>query len=70
MEKGRGNTRLHFYSFNTTFSGRKSQNTRLDSVEAASVFGSVTARGRRGAADMWGSLVSDTEEKARGSNGS
>jgi hypothetical protein len=42
----RGNMRLHFYSSNTTLSGRRSQITRLDTVEAASVSGSVTARGR------------------------
>jgi hypothetical protein len=52
------------------FLGRKSRNTRLDSVAVVFVSGSVTTRGRRGVADMRGLLVSEARERARGRCGS
>jgi hypothetical protein len=46
-QKGRGDTRLHIYRPSMSCSVRKSRDSRLIRLEAASVSGLTTARGRR-----------------------
>jgi hypothetical protein len=68
-KKERGNTRLHIYRPNTTFSGRKSWFPRWIWLRRLRLRLGHGKR-KKSAADRWGQLVSEARERARSRYGS